>query len=133
MSDTLPFTVDSPPWFGDAQCRTADPGLFNPDTETGKRLARAQVYCAVCPVVAECLTWAVRRGESGYWGGTSTAQRDRMRRRRSRAKCPRCSVEQPVSFANLLLSGAVDPQQVCLSCGLSWKAASLPAPLDEAV
>ena len=133
MSDTLPFTLANPDWFTSAECRKADPGLFSPDTETARRLARAQAFCAVCPVVAECLTWAVRRGETGYWGGTSTAQRNRMRRRRSRSKCPRCSVEQPVSFTSLLPDGKADPQQVCLSCGLSWKAATAPAALDRAV
>lgn len=40
-------------WHTRAACRTADPRLFDDTTDPAPALA----YCAVCPVVAECLAW----------------------------------------------------------------------------
>ena len=42
-----------------------------------KQEARAKALCASCPVLAECLQWALAVGNpSGVWaGGTSTAER----------------------------------------------------------
>lgn len=42
--------------------------------------------CLSCPVRLECLTEALQRNfddDVGIWGGTTVAQRDRIRRRRS--------------------------------------------------
>jgi Transcription factor WhiB len=66
-----------PPWDLPAgpACAGADPGLFfGPEHETpearGQRLRQARVFCAACPVSAECLEGARDRGERyGVWGG----------------------------------------------------------------
>ena len=47
----------------------------------------------------------------GYWGGTSTYQRDQLRRVRTRAKCPLC-------LATALVYD--NPHELCLACGVSW-------------
>lgn len=43
----------------------------------GEREAEAKGWCASCPVLANCLEWALAAGNpSGVWaGGTSTAER----------------------------------------------------------
>jgi hypothetical protein len=47
----------------------------------------------------------------GYWGGTTTYQRDQLRRVRTRAKCPIC-------LGTALVYE--DPHELCLACGISW-------------
>lgn len=62
-------------WRTRAACRTVpDPEIFFPspggDTRPAKRV------CRHCPVQAECLAYALRRGEtSGVWGGRSPRER----------------------------------------------------------
>jgi len=52
--------------------------------EMGIRLAKAN--CAVCPVLTECLTGALERGEQwGVWGGMTTEERKSLRRKQQRA------------------------------------------------
>jgi WhiB family redox-sensing transcriptional regulator len=36
--------------------------------------------CQSCPVIEECLTWALHHERWGIWGGTDTGTRERMRR-----------------------------------------------------
>ncbi|POX55072.1 WhiB family transcriptional regulator [Streptomyces sp. Ru71] len=66
-------------WLDLAACRFEDPELFFPLTEDGASLAqieRARRICHGCPVLRECRTWAVRRGETdGVWGGLTARQR----------------------------------------------------------
>jgi WhiB family redox-sensing transcriptional regulator len=78
-------------WTGRAACRArgTDPELFFPVSETGlaahRQVAQAKAVCARCPVADQCLDWAVRAGEpEGIWGGTTPAERRRLRRRRLR-------------------------------------------------
>lgn len=43
-------------------------------------VAKARELCTGCPVRRDCLTDALRRGESwGVWGGFTAAERKRMR------------------------------------------------------
>lgn len=128
MGDFLSFEPERPPWFREAACRAADPELFTPDRETPTLLAEVSVYwCRPCPVRAQCLTTALRGNEVGIWGGTSTEERLRIRRRRNRIKCPGCSVETPLLLVDQRPDGTPDPQQVCRACGLSWKSTALEA------
>ena len=43
--------------------------------------------CQRCPVVSECLTWALETGQdAGVWGGMSEDERRSLKRRRARAR-----------------------------------------------
>lgn len=76
-------------WADDAACQGETDKMFGPDYE-GKlaRLARekkAVRVCADCPVVAECLDYAVRTNlPHGVWGGMGEDERARYRRRARR-------------------------------------------------
>jgi WhiB family redox-sensing transcriptional regulator len=76
-------------WWGKAACQTADPDLFFPVSTTGRdgTEARAKLVCARCPVRESCLAYAMQAGTplQGIWGGTSEADRARMRRSSRRA------------------------------------------------
>jgi WhiB family redox-sensing transcriptional regulator len=75
-------------WHEEAACRApgVDPELFFPVGETGPALRlirQAKAVCARCPVSDQCREWALRAGEpDGIWGGMTTAERQRARRRR---------------------------------------------------
>lgn len=75
-------------WHSEARCRQpgVDPEIFFPVGETGPalRLIReAKTLCAQCPVIAQCRDYALRAGEpDGIWGGLTTTERRRVRRRR---------------------------------------------------
>ena len=72
-------------WRHHALCRTEDPELFFPIGTTGPaavQVERAKVVCRRCPVVSDCLTWAMDSGQdSGVWGGTSEDERRALKRR----------------------------------------------------
>lgn len=61
-----------------ANCLGADPRLFFPDNKDDD--TDAKLYCYECPVRAICLDTALKRGESGVWGGKNEAQRKYLRR-----------------------------------------------------
>ena len=68
-------------WHKDAACLEADPDLFFPERGGSSKEARA--YCARCPVVHDCLTYALdNREEFGIWGNTSERERRVLRRKR---------------------------------------------------
>ena len=77
-------------WRHAAICREEDPELFFPIGSTGPaatQVDQAKVVCMRCPVVADCLTWALETGqENGVWGATSEDERRVMRRRGVRAR-----------------------------------------------
>jgi WhiB family redox-sensing transcriptional regulator len=118
------MTQSATEFFTRGRCLTekADPDLFTPDMETQFRLADVKVlYCDLCPVLADCLTYALETGQTGFWGGTNTEERKRIRRRRNRIKCPACKAQDLVKLLDRRPDGSADPQQVCPACGLSWK------------
>ena len=59
---------------------------FIPDVETDAGVNEAQQWCRTCPVRTTCLAWAMLHSTEGYWGGTTTYQRNQLRRVRTRAK-----------------------------------------------
>ncbi|NUP35291.1 MAG: hypothetical protein HOU01_26830 [Streptomycetaceae bacterium] len=65
---------------GTEPCRAdgVDPDVFFPDDEDAG-LEAAAVYCRACPLIAECLAWAVDAREPGIWAATTTAQREQLR------------------------------------------------------
>ena len=77
-------------WRHAALCRDEDPELFFPIGSTGPaatQVEQAKVVCRRCPVVAECLTWALETGqENGIWGATSEDERRVLRRSGARAR-----------------------------------------------
>ncbi len=66
-------------WRDRAACRREDPELFFP-VGTGVpaqvQTEEAKGVCRRCPVVAECLDWAMAMGQdSGVWGATDPDER----------------------------------------------------------
>ncbi len=78
-------------WQVHAACRGLHTAAFyHPENERGpsrsKREIRAKAVCAACPVIENCLRWALAAREPyGVWGGLSENERDaaiqRMERR----------------------------------------------------
>ncbi len=71
-------------WRDRAACRTADPDLFFPSTNGAgaqRQHRQAKTVCAACPVLAECLTFALDRGlDYGVFGGLTADERRALRR-----------------------------------------------------
>lgn len=82
---TLPHHDPRPPvqWAARPACQDADPELFFPITwgdRPGRSVEQAIDICRTCPVQRACLDWAVRTGEvDGIWGGTTPAERRKLR------------------------------------------------------
>ena len=66
-------------WRSAAACRSADPDLFFPISDSGparEQAAEAKAICATCWVRRECLAFALRtRQVHGIWGGTTEHER----------------------------------------------------------
>lgn len=43
-----------------------------------------RAYCKQCPVISECLEWALANEHFGIWGGMSADERDVLTKRRNR-------------------------------------------------
>jgi WhiB family redox-sensing transcriptional regulator len=75
-------------WRLNAACRDEDPELFFPIGTSGPALLQvkeAKAICGRCPVIDQCLEWALENNQdSGVWGGLDENERRRMRRRRAR-------------------------------------------------
>lgn len=70
-------------WQADAACRDLPLDWFFPEVgpEAWKQLRRAVAVCESCPVIADCLNYALTfeaRALPGIWGGTSENQRRAM-------------------------------------------------------
>lgn len=75
-------------WRPRAACRGLDPDTFfvSDDVENRaerrEREAAAKAVCARCPVVEECLAYALAAGERyGIWGGLNADERRALKRR----------------------------------------------------
>jgi hypothetical protein len=95
------FSADDVAWQTNAPCATAAFD-FIPDNETEGGVNAAQQWCRACPVRPTCLAWAMLHGAEGYWGGTSTYQRNQF----------------PLCLGTALVYS--DPHELCLACGISW-------------
>jgi WhiB family redox-sensing transcriptional regulator len=117
--DQIPF--NRPDWEQYGLCRYVGTRAFFPSDENrGNVQARARQICHTCPVEQHCLARAMYNREEGIWGGTSTQDRQRLRKNRSRAKCPVCLSQDVARLTD------VQPIEVCMGCGHSWKADSWP-------
>lgn len=72
-------------WRFEAACLSQDPELFFPIGDSGpalEQVEKAKAVCHRCPVMHECLEWALETGQdSGVWGGMSEQERVALRRR----------------------------------------------------
>lgn len=80
MSAVDVVVLGTEPWMGKAVCASADPEEWFP--EKGSSSQAAKKICAGCPVVNECLQFALDHNEYGIWGGTSRRERVPMMRAR---------------------------------------------------
>jgi len=68
-------------WMQRGNCRDTPPSVFFPSDGAG--VERARAICASCPVVAECLEYALTlHVDHGVWGGCSERERRRIAKRR---------------------------------------------------
>lgn len=85
------FTLPTPlaenwDWQVKAACRGLSTNLFfkaddEPRSRKSGREAQAKAVCFTCPVVAECLNWALTVGETeGVWGATTADERVALQR-----------------------------------------------------
>lgn len=56
-----------------AACEPPKANLF--ESEHPARVAAAKRVCSTCPIISECLTWAIDNFEEGVWGGTTKYER----------------------------------------------------------
>lgn len=76
-------------WQVDAACRGLDTANFyHPENERGpsrvRRERQAKAICATCPVIKNCLRWALAAREPyGVWGGMSADERELLLSRRT--------------------------------------------------
>lgn len=75
-------------WRERAACLRVDPDLFFPIGNSGPTLEQideARAVCGRCPVVEQCLDWAMEVGQvEGIWGGMTESERRAMKRREAR-------------------------------------------------
>ena len=100
-------------WWTLAACRSADPDLFFPISQSGPaamQIRRAKAVCAQCAVRPECLRYALAADPlQGVWGGLSEEERRLMRRREQKA---RVRAARRVSFsARALRGGGLSPSR----------------------
>ncbi len=74
-------TEEMPSWRDDAVCRGFDIAVFFPDEGDEAAIAHAKEICSTCPVLQDCLAFAVEHNQTeGIWGGTTRQERRRLRR-----------------------------------------------------
>lgn len=77
----------------DRACIGMDSQIFFPCGSTGVALDQAEeakAVCQRCPVVTQCLEWAMETNQpDGVWGGMSADERRTLRRSRCRTRRPR--------------------------------------------
>jgi len=62
-------------WRTSANCASSDPDLHFPDSGDGASAREAKRQCAVCPVIGECLEYALRTSpQYGIWGGRNVRE-----------------------------------------------------------
>jgi WhiB family redox-sensing transcriptional regulator len=78
--------LDFPEFLKDdnALCAEVDPELFFPTDEHGvgnsyTSMKEAKKICNACTLKLQCLEYALRRNESGIWGGTTEGERRKIR------------------------------------------------------
>lgn len=71
-------------WRHRAACADSDPELFFPIGTSGPaqlQITEAKAICRRCPVIMQCLNWALSTGQdSGIWGGMTEDERRALKR-----------------------------------------------------
>ena len=81
MTTPTPDTDSPTAWMSTGNCRNYPPNTFFPSDGVG--VDRARKICAGCPVLDQCLDYAlVNRIEHGVWGACSERERRRILKRR---------------------------------------------------
>lgn len=66
----------NPEWMRDAKCKGTPPdSFFIEDLEVGSNKKQYKEICAGCPVVGECLDYALIFDLVGVWGGLTDRDR----------------------------------------------------------
>lgn len=74
--------MDTPAWIADGYCHNKPHLTFLFYSDQPSEQESAKRMCTVCPVKAQCLVAALERNERfGIWGGTSPADRKRLKAR----------------------------------------------------
>lgn len=71
------------PMWDNGECLSSDPELFFPLDAMMNKYAKR--ICAPCTEKGPCLEYALKRGLSGVWGGTTTRERAIVRKRAAKA------------------------------------------------
>ena len=82
--------VPYPKYTGTEPCTTIPPEYFyQEDMPDDQRVGYAVMreMCRTCPIVNECLTWALHREKYGFWAGTTQAMRTQLRKELNIAVC----------------------------------------------
>jgi len=89
----LSVRLDAPPdWMTRGACLGVEPDLFYPDKSDSGNAAKR--ICRACPVVSDCLAYALRIDTAhGIWGGLGARERQQINARQVRAK--RADHEEP--------------------------------------
>lgn len=86
------FGLEYPKWMDQGLCGQTDPEAWFP--EKGGSTRDAKRMCARCPVIDECLAYALQQGERhGVWGGkTDVERRNILRAKPRRCAYPGCEL-----------------------------------------
>lgn len=75
--------IQPPEWTEDALCAQTDPEIFFPEKGGSNKMAKA--ICAECPVIQECLEYALATADRyGVYGGLGERERRKLLSQRSR-------------------------------------------------
>lgn len=73
-------------WQDSAACQTSPNFIFFTE-DSAEAIRKAKSICNKCQVIDQCLDYALtNREKHGVWGGLTTAERDKAKRRRAREK-----------------------------------------------
>lgn len=75
-------------WQDDALCAQTDPDMFFPEKQ-GAPARSPKAICAACPVVEQCLEYALATAQTeGIWGGRTPRELRHLRRDRGMLSAP---------------------------------------------
>jgi WhiB family redox-sensing transcriptional regulator len=81
MTDAQLFELDFEHWREGSACRDVPDVSFFPAPDDLAATNLAKAVCESCPVVDECLSFAIEtRQPDGIWGGFTPKERARLRR-----------------------------------------------------